>query len=84
MLRPAPLYRKSDVISCLGIKPSMFAKYIELGIIPPPAGRQGNAHLWQSSVIHAISTALSLYGDDYTKQHTVEILFKDLLLFEAN
>jgi hypothetical protein len=84
MFKPAPLYGKIEVISCLGIKPSQFNEYCLRGIIPPPVGREGNAYRWNSAIIKAISASLLIEGSDHTKRKTVDILFKDLVLFEES
>ena len=80
---PPILYKKAEVVSCLGISPSEFKKKLVEGIIPPPVGRKGNTHLWKSTWIHAVAQSIRAYGDDHDKQKTVDIMFKDLLAFEA-
>jgi len=80
----APLYEKSEVISCLGIKPSEFKEKRSNGIIPPPVGRKGNRHLWKSTTISAIAISLRANGNMHSKQNTLDIMLKDLITFEQN
>jgi hypothetical protein len=82
MSKPAPLYGKQQVIACLGINPSQFDDFCNRGIIPAPCGREGNAYRWNSTLIQAIAVSLLAHGDDYAKEHTIDILLKDVLAFE--
>ncbi len=84
MSKPAPLYDRTEVISCLGIKTSDFADYCDRGIIPPPVGREGNAYRWNSTIIKAVAASILIEGSDHTKRKTVDILFKDLVKFEES
>ena len=84
MSKPAPLYDRTEVISCLGIKTSDFADYCYRGIIPPPVGREGNAYRWNSTIIKAVAASILIEGSDHTKRKTVDILFKDLVKFEES
>ena len=82
-MKPAPLYGKQQVIACLGINPSQFDDFCNRGIIPAPCGREGNAYRWNSKIIKAIAASRLINGDDHTKQHTIDILLKDAIAFEA-
>jgi len=82
MFKPAPLFSKDQVIACLGIKPSQFVDFCNRGLIPAPCGRDGNAHRWNSTLIKAIAASLLVHGEDYAKEHTIDILLKDVLAFE--
>ena len=83
-LEPAQFYCKVDVIACLGINHSRFYPYLKMGIIPPPDGRDGNQHLWNSNIINAIATQMRIKGSDYTFNDTLDILIKRLEVFERN
>ncbi len=83
MQKIAPLFTKNEVIACLGIKACQFKDFANRGIIPMPAGREGNGHRWNSNTIKAISASLLVNGSDYTKQHTLDILMKEVIAFEA-
>jgi hypothetical protein len=82
MPKPAPLFDKDQLIACLGIKQSQFADYRNRGLIPAPCGREGNAYRWNSTLIKAIATSLLFHGEDFSKQHVIDILLRDIISFE--
>lgn len=82
MLKPAPLFNKDESIACLGIKPSEFTDYRNRGLIPAPCGREGNAHRWNSTLIKATAASFLVHGEDFSKQHVIDILVSDIIAFE--
>ena len=83
MSKTPPLYGKKQVITSTRIKASEWYKYRNEGIIPRPVGREGNQDRWQSTIINAISDKMLILGDEYTRQHTIDILLDDLEETEA-
>jgi len=81
---PAVLYSKIDVIRCMGITQKEFHNYIKIGVIPPPDGREGNAHRWNSNVIKAIASSKNLLGKEHAYEKTLDILLKHLESFECS
>ena len=79
---PPVLYSNIEVIASLGKKKSEFNRLLHEGIIPPPSGREGNAHRWNSKLIHAISASMREYGDDYSHEHTIDIMLDQLVSHE--
>ena len=79
---PPVLYSNIEVIASLGIKKSDFNRLLQNGIIPPPIGREGNAHRWNSKLIHAISDSMKEYGDDHTHENTIDIMLDQLVSHE--
>ena len=73
------LYSNIEVIASLGKKKSEFNRLLHEGIIPPPSGREGNAHRWNSKLIHAISASMKEYGEDYSQQDTIDIMLDQLV-----
>ena len=76
------LYSIIEVISCLRITKSDFNEFRKNGIIPPPIGKVGNAHRWNSKLIHAISASRKEYGEDYSHENTIDIMLDQLVSHE--
>ena len=76
------LYSRIEVIASLRIKKVDFNRLLKNGIIPPPIGREGNAHRWNSKLIHAISDSMKEYGDDYSHENTIDIMLDQLVSHE--
>ena len=76
------LYSRIEVIASLRIKKGDFNRLLKNGIIPPPIGREGNAHRWNSKLIHAISDSMKEYGDDYSHENTIDIMLDQLVSHE--
>ena len=76
---PPVLYSNIEIIASLGIKRSDFKRLLHKGIIPSPIGREGNAHRWNSKLIHAISASMKEYGEDYSQQDTIDIMLDQLV-----
>lgn len=72
------LYCKQQVIAATRIKKSHWHEYRAKGIIPPPAGREGNADRWSSGIINAIGNRMLILGDEYNSEHTIDIMLEDL------
>ena len=83
-LEPAAFFAKQEVIASMGITASHFSYYSKLGIIPPPDGRDGNAHRWNSNIINAIAATRKIIGEEYSFDHTLGIMLKRLEIFERN
>ena len=83
-LEPEQFYCKVQVIACLGINHSRFYPYLKMGIIPPPDGRAGNQHLWNSTIMNAIAALMRIKGSDYTFNDTLNIMLKRLEVLERN
>jgi len=83
-LQPSPFYSKEEVIACMGILPSQFYACLKEGIIPPPDGRIGNKHFWNSDVINSIAVMRRAEGADYTFRHTLNIFLRRLEVLERN
>jgi len=79
---PPVLYSIIEVISCLRITKSDFNEFRKNGIIPPPIGKVGNAHRWNSKLIHAISDSMKEYGKDYSYENTIDIMLDQLVSHE--
>ncbi len=79
---PPVLYSNIEVIAALEIKKSDFNRLRQEGIIPPPIGKEGNAHRWNSKLIHAISASRKEYGEDYSHENTIDIMLDQLVSHE--
>jgi len=42
----------------------------------------GNAHRWNSKLIHAISDSMKEYGEDYSYENTIDIMLDQLVSHE--
>ena len=76
---PPVLYSNIEIIASLGIQKGDFNRLLKNGIIPPPIGREGNAHRWNSKLIHAISASMKEHGEDYSQQDTIDIMLDQLV-----
>ena len=77
MPKSCVLYSKQEVMTRTQTKSSQWRQRREDGIIPRPAGREGNADRWSSDIINAIGEKLIELGAEYNRNHTIDILLVD-------